>query len=351
MAKRAVAAVAKAEPTQQPMPSPSTSKSASRTVAGSVQTKSFGVSDGLKILCSALGAIVLMVTTVAPVLAWGDDGHQIVAYIAAAHLTPSARNGVARILGVDPRDADAVANAMAEASTRPDLDFRPRDPSTGPWHFVDLCLQDTEADIPRRCEGYCVTAKIDEYETRLRTEHYDKWGADGDLAFLLHFVGDIHQPMHDVTNADKGGNCIKVGPGNSNLHRAWDTTFVEALEEKLQTRRESGRSRRTAEALDAEYQANPPRQDLTWERGAPNDIAWESTLLARDKIYRELGLKTEPCLPKIHDCETEAPAEVQAEVVHFDEHYVAEAATIAGRQLYIAGMRLASLLNQIWPSR
>ncbi len=303
------------------------------------------------ILRSGFGAIALFLASALSAFAWGNDGHAIVAYIAAAHLTPSARREVARILGQNPFDPDAVATAMADASTRPDSEFRPRDRSTVPWHFVDLCLQDTEADIPQRCEGRCVTAKIDEFAARLRARNFDQWGADGDLAFLIHFVGDIHQPMHDVTNADKGGNCIAASPGGGDLHHAWDTTFVEELEEKLHKRRRPDRTRATAGALDVQFKANPPHQKLTWKSGATNDIAWESTLIARDQIYRKLGLKEEPCWLKVYDCRTDAPPEVTSEVAHLDPHYVAEATTIAGQQLYIAGMRLASLLNQIWPPR
>ncbi|HVN91165.1 MAG TPA: S1/P1 nuclease [Candidatus Binataceae bacterium] len=295
----------------------------------------------------AIAAFAIVIASAASVFAWGDDGHRIVAYIAAAHLDAPAQRAVAKILGADPSNAGAVADAMAEASTRPDSDFRPRDPSTGRWHFVDLCLQDTEAAIPHRCNGRCVTAKIDEYEERLRTDHYDKWGADGDLAFLIHLVGDIHQPMHAATNADKGGNCVKADSGDGNLHRAWDVTFVEELEDKLHTRSGPDRARRTAAALDSQYQANPPRQHLTWKSGGANDVAWESSMLARDQVYGALTLKPEACDSEIKSC-TDAPLDVRSETLEFSPAYVNEAASIAGQQLYIAGMRLASLLNQIW---
>ena len=97
-------------------------------------------------------ALLLCCLFVAPCSAfgWGDDGHQIVAYIAAANLNDSARKHIATILGVasDPGD---VADAMAKQAIRPDREFRPRDKSTAPWHFVDLCLQDTEGEISKRC--------------------------------------------------------------------------------------------------------------------------------------------------------------------------------------------------------
>ena len=142
-----------------------------------------------------------------PAWAWFNEGHEIVAVIAADELTPTARSHVAQILGV-PDDTHSVEKAMAAASIRPDTEFREQDRTTAPWHYIDICLQDTKQDLAARCpQGNCVTAKIDDYARRLRDGNYDKWGAAGDLAFLIHFVGDIHQPLHAVTDADRGGTC------------------------------------------------------------------------------------------------------------------------------------------------
>jgi nuclease S1 len=78
-----------------------------------------------------------------PALAWFAEGHRIVAIIAADDLTPTARSHVAQILGV-PDDARSVEKAMAAASIRPDTEFREEDRATAPWHYIDICLQDTE---------------------------------------------------------------------------------------------------------------------------------------------------------------------------------------------------------------
>jgi hypothetical protein len=139
---------------------------------------------------------------------WGNDGHKIVAIIAADNLTQAAQSHVANILGVP---ADQTATAMEAASIRPDSEFREEDASTKPWHFIDICLQERRTDVPGRCPGgNCVTGKIDEYSRRLKEGNYDRWGAAGDLAFLVHFVGDIHQPLHAANDADLGGNCVMV---------------------------------------------------------------------------------------------------------------------------------------------
>jgi S1/P1 Nuclease len=117
--------------------------------------------------------------------------------------------------------------------------------------FHDICLQDKESNVPARCpQGNCVTAKIDEYARRLHDGDYDKWGASGDLAFLIHFVGDIHQPLHTTTNADRGGTCqrVNVAPAQENLHYAWDDAVVALLEKQLGTS-DPGATARKLEAL------------------------------------------------------------------------------------------------------
>jgi S1/P1 nuclease len=128
--------------------------------------------------------IIFLVVLVVPVRAWGwgNDGHKIVAVVAADNLTSAAQSHVASILRVP---ANRIAIAMEAASIRPDSEFREEDSSTKPWHFIDICLEDRRSDVPTRCPGTdCVTGKIDEYERRLKMRQYDRWGSDGDLAWL-----------------------------------------------------------------------------------------------------------------------------------------------------------------------
>jgi hypothetical protein len=156
-------------------------------------------------LCRAaalLGAFGLFLPS-PPASAWFAEGHGIVAVMAADNLTPSARSHMAQILGA-ATDTASVVKAMEAASIRPDTEFRGEDHATASWHYVDLCLQDSQQDLPSRCpHGNCVTAKIDEYAQRLRDGNYDKWGASGDLAFL------IHPPSQRGTGA--GESPIRLG--------------------------------------------------------------------------------------------------------------------------------------------
>ena len=274
-----------------------------------------------------------------PAWAWFNEGHEIVAVIAADGLTPTARSHVAQILGV-PADTDSVEKAMAAASIRPDTEFREEDRATAPWHYIDICLQDGKQDLPVRCpQGNCVTAKIDEYARRLRDGNYDKWGAAGDLAFLIHFVGDIHQPLHAATNADRGGTCqrVNVEPVEENLHYAWDDAVVAVLEKQLET----DQPKVTARKLEALY---PAASDLsTLKPGESEQIAWESHQLAESDVYRPLGIPEKACNLDSCDPATRTP-------VTLSPAYMEHEAPVAGRQLTKAGHRLAALLIQIWSS-
>jgi nuclease S1 len=269
---------------------------------------------------------------------WGFDGHQIVAVIAADNLTPAAASHVAVILGVPADNKRAIATAMEAASIRPDTEFRDVDGRTKPWHFIDICLQDRRADVAARCPGRnCVTAKVDEYSKRLKDGSYDRWRAAGDLAFLIHFVGDIHQPLHAANDDDRGGNCVPVDSNTraKNLHEAWDTTLVRRLEYDV----DSGRPVTTAHKLERTY-ADEKAAD-SWI--AADDIAWESNQLARSDIYGALRIPVEPCQPAANLCLNPV-----GHAVELDASYLDRADAIAGRQLAKAGFRLASLLNEIW---
>ncbi len=269
--------------------------------------------------------------------AWGPDGHEIVAVIAADNLTPAAQSHVANILGV-PVDKRSIASAMEIASNRPDNQFREEDKSTARWHFIDICLQDQRNEVPARCpSGNCVTTKIDEYSKRLKDSDYDRWGAKGDLAFLIHFVGDIHQPLHAANDEDRGGNCVPVESRyrETNLHAVWDSTVVRGLEYGI----DSGQPEPTAHKLEQTYAV---------EKGADSwipvdDIAWESNQLARSDIYDALHIPIEPCQPTVNACLNPVGRPVELSSAYLDRAH-----TIAGHQLAKAGFRLASLLNQIW---
>jgi hypothetical protein len=228
---------------------------------------------------------------------------------------------VAKILGV-PADTNSVEKAMAAASIRPDTEFRDEDKATRPWHYIDICLQDNEQDeAARRPSGNCVTAKIDEYARRLRDRDYDKWGAADALAFLIHFVGDIHQPLHTTTNADRGGTCqrVNVAPAEENLHYAWDDAVVQVLEKQFGTTDAEA----TAHKLEALY----PATGEAWKPGESEQIAWESHQLAETDVYQALGIPERSC--SLHSCDTATQTPIKLGAAYMDRE-----GQVAGRQLF-----------------
>lgn len=156
----------------------------------------------------ALGRILLFAT---PVYGWWETGHRTVARLAAAQLTPAARTRVAQILQV-PDTPEAVADALAVASTW--ADETKAQTKTGSWHYIDLVLQDNKSDIPVRCQdSNCITARIHLFAAQLSSRAANAPISEGDaLRYLVHFVGDLHQPLHAVSDADLGGNCERVDP-------------------------------------------------------------------------------------------------------------------------------------------
>jgi S1/P1 Nuclease len=284
------------------------------------------------LLASVGSALLLLASRTA---AWFPQGHEVMAMIAADNLTPRALSQVARILDVADQES-AVADAMAAASIRPDTEFR-ADPSTPPWHYIAMCLQDMPADMPKRCPGgNCVTAKIDEYTRRLKNRDYDKWGAAGDMAFLIHFVGDVHQPLHAAGNADRGGTCqpVDVTPPEKNLHYAWDDAVVVELEHELGTHNAS----QTATALERIY----PEAAVASKPVSPEQMAWESHELARTDVYGALHIPEKPCSPAA--CES-----ASAGTIVLSDTYMKREGRVAGKRLAQAGYRLARILNNIWP--
>ncbi|HWF13169.1 MAG TPA: S1/P1 nuclease, partial [Candidatus Acidoferrales bacterium] len=181
--------------------------------------------------------------------AWGCEGHQIIALLAEKHLTPHALEMAKKILADSPIDPslsryckEGGTDPLADASTWPD-DMRGLRPETAPWHYVDIPLGTTHRDVEKYCdpkEG-CVTRAIANELAVLRSANSNPKDRADALRFLIHFVGDLHQPLHAATNNDEGGNCVPVAFFDltpqlrnpqaesyvPNLHGVWDTNILE----------------------------------------------------------------------------------------------------------------------------
>ena len=272
-----------------------------------------------------------------PAFPWWETGHQTVARLAANHLTSAARTRVARILGV-PDNLESIAEAMARASTW--ADETKAENKTGDWHFIDLTLQDSRADMPSRCVGQnCAPARIRLFATQLSSQAADpKWSELDALRFLIHLVGDIHQPLHAISDADLGGNCERLDPPFNqakNLHALWDGEIVNEILPNDQG---------LAADLEKGIHALAAEQVKEMAQGTQDDWTWESHQLALKDIYYKLHVPVErPAFPK--NCD-EAPAEIRSFKPPVDHLYVDTMKPVVREQLTKAGLRLARLLNE-----
>ena len=152
--------------------------------------------------------------------AWGVDGHRVIGEFAQSQLSPNARAEVGRLLSLEPgATLGSIANWADEHRTSADA----------AWHYVNLARdQNCRYDPARDCaQGQCVVAAIDRQAAILnsRAGELDRLKA---LKYLVHFVGDIHQPLHAGFADDRGGNTVQLqayGRG-TNLHALWDTALL-----------------------------------------------------------------------------------------------------------------------------
>lgn len=281
--------------------------------------------------CLALLATLGAAGLPALACAWGNEGHEIVAAVAQGYLTPQVRGKVDQMLAAD--QDTLTAHDMLSESNWADR-YRSEHKETGEWHYVDIELD--HPDLKQACYGFpaagpvasrgpahdCVVDKVSEFTQELANPATPAGERLLALKFLLHFVGDMHQPLHDVDNHDKGGNCVLLslgGPRQVNLHSYWDTVVVQGLGED---------SRAVAEQL---AQHITPEQKATWEKGTPEDWALEGFHIAQSAVYTigsNPGCASDP-----------SP-------IGLPSGYEAAAREVATTQLEKAGVRLAAVLNR-----
>ncbi len=162
-----------------------------------------------------------------PALAWGDDGRKTVALIAEHFLTPAAKTQVDALLAADTDNLtqhDIASEATWADRYRDANHSKDHYDATKRWHFVDLEI--TDPDMKAACfdrkplpagtlasngdKMACTVDKITQFAAELEAPVTDADERLVALKFLLHFVGDMHQPLHASDNNDAGGNSVKV---------------------------------------------------------------------------------------------------------------------------------------------
>lgn len=241
---------------------------------------------------------------------WGYTGHRTIGQLAENHLTPAAKSAIKDLLG-DTSIADACTWAD---DARRDPQFK----ATANWHFLNLPLglsfKDFKAMIDTIGDDNVYNA-LRKAENQLADKNTPKQQQVYALKFILHLVGDLHQPMHISRAEDKGGNTIQLnyeGKG-TNLHSLWDTKLLE---------HESADYKGLALKYD-----NISAQDIKqWQKDPLVQWLWESYQIS-SQLYAEVDAMGKQVI---------------------DDTYYQKYQPVVQKRIQQAAIRLAGVLNGIY---
>ena len=281
---------------------------------------------GVHLAAAALGTLTLA----APANAYWEYGHQTIAQIAMANVTPKTKAAVRRLLAKSAvlDTPTCPAKTIEDASIWADCvkplkgaDSKARFGYAYNWHFqdVEICQPFTLADACK--DGNCVSAQIDRDVAVLRDRRAGTKDKVQALVFLIHFVGDLHQPLHAGEKADQGGNKVTAAygiyePKRFNLHSIWDGPLAE----------------RAATSGPSLVRRFPAAVRATVAAGTVADWSRESWQVAHDSVYTS-ALHGDPCAP--------TPAHVT-----LDEADIAAMVPVARLEIERGGLRLAKELDR-----
>jgi hypothetical protein len=271
-------------------------------------------------LVAALGVAVAAIASSAHALAWGGQGHRLVALLAAERLTPVAHRNVVWLIGPE---------SLADVSSWADQ-YLVGNYQTFYWHFLNIPPEATSYDRDRDCPRQpgvgadtrgdrwrdCAVDRILYNKERLADTTLDRADRAIALKFLVHFVGDLHQPFHAL-GVGHGGNDVKVsvfgaetcGNNPCNLHGVWDSALI------------AHRNLDDAQYMAALDEAIPKNGWNNLPLGAPIDWAMQSHDLGKTALLPPGG--------------------------NADEAYYRAQISVVDQRLALAGIRLAAALNQI----
>ncbi len=305
------------------------------STASSRATSAFSRSDGHRdLLLNSRVLCALLALSLAPgALAWGPEGHRMVGEIAERYLNPKAQPRVLdlpeadRLADGQPSGRHTLGEVANWADEIKDTDWGKR---RGSWHYDDVPLC-RAAEYSKYCRSVrCASAQLARQVEILGNERARTRQRNEALKWVVHLVGDIHQPLHAANRGDRGGNRVQVSffgerdnppYGTVNLHAIWDVHMVRRLV--------AGRGGESAvvSAPIADSDRN------AWEKGSISGWIDESHRIARDTVY--------PLLPVAASCSNKI-----VDVVAIGEAYYSKAAPVIEIQIRKAGVRLARVLNE-----
>ncbi len=243
--------------------------------------------------------------------AWGAQGHRLVARIAETRLDPQAQAEVNRLLATEPGATLSSIAPWADQLRTEDPDLGKR--SAG-WHYVNMAEDGCAYDPPKHCRnGDCVIEALKTQSAILANRNLADAQRLQALKFVVHLLGDMHQPMHAGYGHDKGGNTyqLQFNERGTNLHSLWDSGMFYALQ------LDDDQFLQRLQALPAPTGIVAPRL----QRDAAQWAEQSCRIATREGVY---------------------PAKRTV-----DEDYTNTWRPVAEAQLRLAGERLAALLNEL----
>ncbi len=276
-----------------------------------------------KLLTAALAVLALLAPTA--VQAWGFYAHQVTGQIALANIRPETRAAIERLLRAERElgTPGCALKSLEDATVWPDC-LRGegwRWGYTFAWHYRTAPI-DQPYDPRANCSGgNCILAQIDRNQRILADESLPANVRLEALAFMVHFVGDVHMPLHSGDHDDRGGNDRVTDYGivpDLNLHWIWDGPLAD----RAITSAQPSLVRRYSEAEKAELAG-----------GTAADWGRESWEISRDFVY--------PNAFDCSDCTGELPKETA-----LTQEDIAAAVPVSQRRVTQAGLRIARMLDE-----
>lgn len=268
-----------------------------------------------------------------PASAWWEDGHIIVARIAESRLTKESQTGIRELLGDNAEGERAISDSRIcnwADLIRSSGALNRKYPKNDTWHYINIEIKVKKEDFKLPEDNDHVIGAIERFRKVLKNPKAEKQDRKEALYFLVHFVGDMHQPLHTGNREDdRGGNLqpIKSVLGNTeeriNLHKVWDGYILKAERGDLSN---GDFAKRLIEEIK-------PEELEKWVKGKVADWAWESHTIVVDRVYKFSNGK-------------DLPARDRPAIDLTAENYVKSNRPIVREQLKKGGVRLAAVLNE-----
>lgn len=244
-------------------------------------------------------------------ISWGYTGHRTIGQITQNHLNPKAKEAIKNLLG---------DTSIAEACTWAD-DAR-REPAfaeTANWHFLNLPLGLSFEDFKKYIDTVSnenVYSALNKAKIALTNPQSTKIEKVHALKFIMHFVGDLHQPMHISRAEDKGGSTIQLNfdEKGTNLHSLWDTKMLE-------------KQGLTYDQLATKYDNVSAENIKQWQSDPLMLWLWESYQIST-QLYADVDAMNKRVI---------------------DDAYYQKYLPLVEKRIQQSAIRLAGVLNELYP--